>query len=215
VIYNWGSNTIYAGEGGQYNIINNYFKYGPSTNKNVRFRIVNPGKTESIPFGRWYVNGNYVDEANDVSKNNWLGIVMGNGGTEADKKNTVVDKPYPADEIHIQSAEAAFESVLNYAGASFRRDTLDERITNDVRNRTGFIIDVQGRYPHHSPFEITKNAWPALRSLSPPADKDKDGIPDDWEIKNGLNPEDASDASEISSHKFYTNIEVYINSIVK
>ncbi len=58
VIYNWGGNNIYAGEGGYYNITNNYFKYGPSTNKNVRSRIVNPGKTETIGFGKWYVNGN-------------------------------------------------------------------------------------------------------------------------------------------------------------
>jgi pectate lyase len=215
VIYNWGGNSIYAGEGGHYNIINNYFKYGPSTNKNVRFRIVNPGKTESIPFGKWYVDGNYVDEAKDVSKNNWLGIVMGNGGMETDKKDAVIEKRHPAAEINIQTAEAAFESVLNNAGASYKRDTLDARIMNDVRNRTGFIIDVQGRYPHHSPFEITVNAWPALKSLPAPADNDKDGIPDDWERKNGLNPANASDASKVSSHKFYTNIELYINSIVK
>ncbi|MEQ1676480.1 MAG: pectate lyase, partial [Chitinophagaceae bacterium] len=66
VIYNWGSNTIYAGEGGYYNIVNNYFKYGPSTSKSVRYRVANPGKKETppvIPFGKWYVTGNYVDEA--------------------------------------------------------------------------------------------------------------------------------------------------------
>ena len=148
-------------------------------------------------------------------KNNWLGIVMGNGGTEADKKNAVIDKPHPSDQINLQMAEAAFESVLNHAGASYKRDTLDARIMNDVKNRTGFIIDVQGRYPHHSPFELTLNAWPALQSLPAPSDNDKDGIPDDWERKNGLNPNDAADASKISSHKFYTNIELYINSIVK
>ncbi len=215
VIYNWGGNNIYAGEGGFYNIVNNYFKYGPSTNKNVRYRIVNPGKTETIPFGKWYVNGNFVDEAKDVSKNNWLGIIMGNGGTEEDKKNAVIDKPHAADPMNIQTAEAAFESVLDHAGASYKRDTLDERIINDVRNRTGFIIDVQGRYPAHSPFEMTVNAWPNLKSLTGLVDNDKDGIPDEWEKKNGLNTADTSDASKISLHKFYSNIEVYINSIVK
>jgi pectate lyase len=215
VIYNWGGNTVYAGEGGYYNIINNYFKYGPSTNKNVRYRIVNPGKTDVIGFGKWYVNGNYVDEAAEMSKNNWLGIVMGNGGTEDDKRNTVINDPHPADKINIQTAEAAFESVLNHAGASYRRDTLDERVINDVKNRTGFIIDVQGRYPAHSPFEMTLNAWPTLKSLPAPTDTDKDGMPDDWEKKNGLDPSDASDASKISSHKFYSNIEVYINNIMK
>ena len=40
---------------------------------------------------------------------------MGNGGTEEDKKNTVIDKPHPADPMNIQTAEAAFESVLKSA----------------------------------------------------------------------------------------------------
>jgi len=215
VIYNWGGNTIYAGEGGDYNIINNYFKYGPNTNKNVRYRIVNPGKNETIGFGKWYVDGNYVDEANDVSKNNWLGIIMGNGGTEQDKKNTVIDKPHNAWPIPTQTAEEAYEAVLRSVGASYKRDTLDERIINNVKNRTGNFVDVQGSFPHGTAFEITVNAWPALKSLSPLIDSDKDGIPDDWEIKNGLNPADASDAVKVSSQKFYTNIELYINSIVK
>ena len=215
VIYDWGGNTIYAGEGGDYNIIDNYFKYGPNTSKSVKYRIVNPGKNETIGFGKWYVNGNYVDEAADVTKNNWLGVHMGNNGTEDDKKNTVIDKPHDAWPIPTQTAEEAYESVLKFVGASFKRDTLDERIINDVKNRTGKFIDVQGGFPHGTEYEMTVNAWPNLRSLPPSADNDKDGIPDDWENKNGLNPNDASDASKISSHKFYTNIELYINSIIK
>ena len=65
------------------------------------------------------------------------------------------------------------------------------------------------------PFEMTLSAWPALKSLPAPVDNDKDGIPDDWEKNNGLNPDDASDAAKISLQKFYTNIEVYINSLLK
>lgn len=215
VIYNWGGNNIYAGEGGNYNIINNYFKYGPSTNKNVRFRIVNPGKTETIPFGKWYVDGNYVDEANDVSKNNWLGIHMGNGGTEEDKKTAVINKPHATDPMPLQSSTAAFESVMNHAGASFRRDTLDQRIISNVKNRTGTIIDVQGGYPHHSPFELTVNAWPFLKSIVAPVDTDMDGMPDTWETTNGLDPKNPVDASMNKLDKHYSNIEVYINSLVK
>ncbi len=215
VIYDWGSNSIYAGEGGDYNIVNNYFKYGPSTHKNARYRIVNPGKNATIPFGKWYVSGNYVDEAKDVSKNNWLGVLMGNGGTEEDKKNTVIDNPHIAEPMKTQSAEEAFQSVLKYAGASFHRDTLDERIMNDVKNRTGGLIDVQGGFPHGTEYELTINAWPYLRSLPVPADTDKDGMPDEWEKKNGLKPNDATDASAYTLDKNYTNIEVYLNSLVK
>ncbi len=215
VIYNWGGNNVYGGEAGYYNIVNNYYKYGPSTNKNVRYRIVNPSKTEQLPFGKWYVDGNFVDEAKDISKNNWLGIDMGNGGTEADKKEAVMGKQFPAELIPVKSAKEAYEDVLKYGGASFRRDTLDGRIINDVRNRTGRLVDVQGGYPHGTAYELTVNAWPALRSLPAQADVDNDGMPDVWEQKNGLNPSSPADAPLNSLHRYYTNIEVYINSITR
>lgn len=217
VIYNWGSNSIYAGEGGHYNLVNNYFKYGPSTNKNVRFRIVNPGKRESpyIPFGKFYVTGNYVDGANDVSNNNWLGIEMGNNGTLDDKKEAVTDQPIPALDIPVQTAAAAYEAVLSFGGASFRRDTMDSRIISNVKNRTGGFIDVQGGFAHGTAYELTVNAWPALQSVPAPADTDKDGMPDEWEKKKGLNATDASDAAQYKLSKTYTNIEVYLNDLLK
>ena len=47
----------------------------------------------------------------------------------------------------------------------------------------------------------------------PYVDTDKDGMPDDWERKNGLNPNDASDANGDLTGDGYTNIEKYINGI--
>lgn len=215
VIYNWGSNNIYAGEGGTYNIVNNYFKYGPNTNKNVRYRICNPGKNETIGFGKWFANGNYVDESNAVTKDNYLGVDMGNGGTEDDKKICVQSQPFPALELPAETAADAYSAVLKNAGASYKRDTLDERIVRDVTGRTGSFIDVQGNYPHGTEYEKTVNAWPALKSLPAQKDSDKDGIPDEWETKQGLNPNDAADAPGYNLDKYYTNIEVYINSLLR
>lgn len=215
VLYNWGGNNIYAGEGGTYNIVNNYYKYGPNTSKNVRFRICNPGRNETLPFGKWFVGGNYVDGAKDVTNNNWLGVQMGNNGTEEDKRNTVADKAFDAVAINMETAEDAFRSVLKYAGASYRRDTLDARIINDVRNRTGGFIDVQGGYPHGTAYDQTLNAWPVLNGGVVPADTDKDGMPDEWEKKNGLDSNNATDAAQNKLHSVYTNIEVYINGLVK
>ena len=149
-----------------------------------------------------------------MTRNNYLGVDLGNSGTEAEKKTLVQDKEFEAIKIPAQSALQSFEVVLKTAGASVKRDTLDERIINDVRNRTGRFIDVQGGYPHGSPFEITVNAWPALKSGTLPVDTDKDGMPDDWEKKNGLNPLDPSDATGHKLHKQYTNIEVYLNSLL-
>lgn len=215
VIYDWGGNDIYAGEGGDYNIVNNYFKYGPNTHKNVRFRIANPWKRDpDIGFGKWYVDGNFVDGAEDVTKNNWLGVDIGNNGNEQDKKNTVITKQHDALLMPTQTAPGAFKSVLKSVGASFKRDTLDERIINDVKNRTGRFIDVQGGYPHGTEYELTINAWPTLKSLPAPKDTDADGMPDDWEKKNGLNANDATDASTYKLDNNYSNIEVYINGII-
>jgi pectate lyase len=217
VIYDWGSNNIYAGEGGNYNLVNNYFKWGPSTNKNTMYRIVSPGKWEKpvIPFGKFYVAGNYVDGAEDVTLNNSLGVHMGNDGTEDDKKNAIVNKAFPGGEFSEQTAKEAYESVLKFVGASYKRDTLDERVLNDVRNRTGRLIDVQGGYPHGTPYEQTITAWPVLKSIPAPKDSDNDGMPDEWERKNGLNPGDASDAAGYKLDKNYTNLEWYVNGLVR
>jgi hypothetical protein len=214
VIYNWGINNIYAGEGGNYNLVNNYFKYGPSTKQNVRASIVNPyNALPSIPFGKYYVGGNYVDGAVDVTKNNYLGINM-NKGTEEDKKNAVVDKPFSSIAINTQAAEAAYTAVLATSGASHQRDTMDQRLINDVKNRTGGFIDVQGGYPHGTAYELTVNAWPALKTLPAPKDSDNDGMPDEWEKKNKLDPANPADAAGYALDKQYTNIEVYVNGLV-
>ena len=126
-----------------------------------------------------------------------------------------MDKAFPTEALYTQDAEVAYTAVLEKAGASYKRDTLDLRIINDVKNRTGRLIDVQGGLPHGTAFEQTLQAWPTLVALPPAADRDQDGMPDEWETKNGLNPADPADASQVKLAKIYTNIEVYINSLIK
>lgn len=216
VIYNWGNNNVYAGEGGTYNIVNNYYKWGPSTNPRVKNRVVNPFKKDpDIPFGKFYADGNYVDGDDAVSRDNWKGVTM-NDGTDSDARAAKLPAPFAAAPVTTQSATDAYALVLSHAGASLpARDTLDQRIIKDVMNRTGRLIDVQGGYPHGTPYELTTSAWPTLKSWPAPTDTDNDGMPDEWERKHKLNPADASDASANTLHKHYTNIEVYINSLVK
>ncbi|MGJ7031286.1 pectate lyase family protein [Niabella hirudinis] len=216
VIYNWGGNNIYGGEGGHYNIVNNYFKYGPSTKETVRYRIVNPYKEEkkNIPFGRYYVNGNYVDGAPGITRDNYKGIQM-NNGTETDKKNASATEPFSVEPLPEQEATAAYQAVLEKAGALLpKRDTLDQRIVNDVKNRKGAFIDVQGHYPHGTLYEKTVDAWPFLEQAPAPADTDSDGIPDAWEKAHRLNPRDPGDAAIFTLNSSYSNIEVYINGLV-
>ncbi len=209
VIYNWGINTVYGGDGGNYNVMNNYYKYGPNTSSGVKYRICNPGNT---PYGKWHVSGNYVDGSSTNTADNWLGVAPAGGSADQPlvKAISPLELGYP---LSPQSAIDAYEAVLQGAGCSLpNRDTLDQRIVNNVRNRTGQIIDVQGGFPHGTAYELTVNAWPALNSTVAPADTDHDGMPDTWEAANGLNPNNASDRNGIASNG-YTHLENYLNSL--
>jgi len=201
VIYNWEINSSYGGEEGNQNIVNNYYKSGPVTKDKIRNRIVKPDP----PYGRFYVEGNYVDGFPNVSyNNNWKGGVQGDGAAAV-----YTEKPFPAVAITEQSAEKAYDLVLKQAGASYKRDIVDERVVMEVK---------KGRYKYGNygliDSQTQVGGWPELKSLPALADADKDGIPDEWETAHHLNPNDASDANAVSLDTNYTNIEVYLNSIV-
>lgn len=218
VIYNWSDYSTNGGEGGEYNLVNNYYKYGPDTRSGSTSgipkngMIMNPSKSSSLPYPKVYLSGNYVDSHPEITASNWRGIAPA-GGSSADTATIKVATPFPVDELTIQSAEEAYLQVLADAGASLPlRDTLDQRLVNDVANRTGRIIDVQGGYPHGTPFAETIDAWPTLETGEAPVDTDGDGMSDDWELAEGLNPELASDRSGIATNG-YTNLENYLNNI--
>lgn len=216
IIYNWGSNSVYGGEGGNYNIVNNYYKYGPSTNPNVKFRIVNPSKNSEMGFGKFYVNGNYVDGSDEVTRNNDKGVDMGGDAGKSVKKESLVSTPFSVVNLPDITAKAAFYAFIKEGGCSLPiRDTLDQRILRNLFERNGRIVDVQGGYPHGSPYESTMVAWPTLRTKPANTDSDADGMPDAWEVSKGLNPHNADDATRTTIHSFYTNLEMYLNSLVK
>ncbi|SEN81805.1 hypothetical protein SAMN05660816_01579 [Niastella yeongjuensis] len=214
VIYDWGINSAYAGEGGTYNMVNNYYRYGPNTNKNVMYRIVNPWRNTKLPYGKYFLEGNFMDGSTEVTNNNWQGVFLGEKEGD-DPALAKAEAPFVAMPVTTQKAKEAYELVLKQVGCSLKRDTLDARIVNEVKKRGGSFVDVQGHYAHGTAFESTVNAWPALKSLPAVPDKDQDGMPDAWETKHALNPADAGDASAYKLDKNYTNIEVYLNGLVK
>ena len=217
VIYDWGENNVYAGEGGNYNIVNNYYKPGPSTNPKARAQVLNPYKIDKeqgrLPYGKFYLTGNYVDGAPGVTARNWRGVVM-NGGTAADTAQAKATKPFALGPVVLQPVQAAYEAVLAGVGATRpRRDTLDQRIVREVRAGTGTIIDVQGHYPHGTSYSVSQRAWPVLKSAPAPADTDHDGMPDAWETAHGLNPNNPADRA-LKAATGYTHLERYLNSLV-
>lgn len=202
VIYNWGSNSVYGGEKGRYNMVNNYYKPGPATAKSKTNILVNPW----APFGKFFITGNFLENNAKISKNNWL------GGVQCEGCDSIkMDAAFPVQTINLQSAEDAYAAVLKYTGASHKRDQVDSRIINEVRsgrssngkNNNG-LIDSQADV----------GSWPELKTYAGVRDTDQDGIPDNWESKHGLNPTDPKDTSGFSLDKNYTNIEMYLNSLV-
>ncbi|MBK7098348.1 MAG: pectate lyase [Sphingobacteriales bacterium] len=214
VIYNWGINNVYGGEGGYYNMVNNYFKSGPSTTSR-KYQVVAIDSSAQYPYAQYFLSGNYVAGSPANTANNWLSVFM-KSGKLADTVKSKVATPFSVENITLHSAEQAYTLVLQKAGCVRpNRDTLDERILNDAKNSTGRIIDVQGGFSHGTAFEKTLNAWPALKSGTTLVDTDHDGMPDDWEKANGLNPNDAGDAEKNTLSTGYTNVEIYINSLAK
>ena len=238
VVYNWVHRSIDGGDyRASYNIVNNYFKPGPATPKdnNVGHRILKPesgrSKLKYLVFGRAYVAGNIMEGYPDITKDNWAGGVQVEELPNTDKYTPYikVSKPVPMPALTILPATEAFEYVLTNAGATLpKRDAVDQRIAEQVR--TGKVQPLVGvqlpetQFKHRRlPIDSYKQGiitdisqvggYPVYKG-TPYKDSDSDGMPDDWEVKNGLNPKDASDASKIKGKNSYTNIEEYLNSLV-
>ncbi|MGB8226782.1 MAG: hypothetical protein WCE45_07990 [Sedimentisphaerales bacterium] len=224
VIYNWGYNSCYGGDDANVNIVKCYYKYGPATGSGVKDRIVNPSLTKDangnpiIPhrYGWWYVTGNYVDGYPAVTSNNWLGVDPEGGDIEKNLCYSATQFPvattYPVTE---QTAEEAYNYVLNNAGCCLVRDSIDTRIINEVATGTATYGGAYGAHTGIIDSQTTVGGWPTLNSLPAPTDTDHDGMPDAWETANGLSPTDAADRNYYTLSTDYTNLEVYLNSLCR
>lgn len=277
VMYN-AQGTCYGGPGGgQINIVNNYYKAGPSqslkeTTQNGIKVDVSTGKErgnqERITLitvstssnsdkdhpefyemtSRYFINGNTTETTKEsVTKNkDWKGVSYDKGTYtyngeiySADKKNLYgdavehktingvscvkikMDAPAPTGEVTTHSAAESFSKVLSYSGASLYRDEIDARYMEEAKTGTakykGSITQSPGIIDKVSDVNGYTEANFGTATRPADFDTDKDGIPDAWEIANGLDPNDVADALTYSldSKEYYTNLEVYANSLVE
>lgn len=277
VMYN-AQGTCYGGPGGgQINIVNNYYKAGPSHNlkgttlnglkvdvstgkergSQDRITLVtlstqsNSDKNHPELYdmtSRYYINGNTTEttKGSKTANKDWKGVSYDNGvpslngeyyspdaknfysdavaHTTISGKSCVkikMDEPAPTGQVTTHSAAEAYEKVLAYVGASLYRDEIDARYMEEAKTGTatykGSITNSPGIIDKVS--DVKGYTETNFGTGSRPAgfDTDKDGIPDEWEKANGLNPNDASDALTYSldAKDYYTNIEVYANSLVE
>ena len=182
------------------NYIGNIYKPGPNTEVKYGIRAINGGAAGAGIF----VQGNIGPQRENDSLPE-VNII------DPDSRQFVVTKPFPAETITTTTALLAYEQVLADAGSNAglncngtffpRRDFIDTRIANDVRNGTGRIID--------DPSEV--GGWLVIPSADPCADSDRDGMPNTWEQKFGFDSADPLDGSRDANGNGYTNIEEFLN----
>jgi hypothetical protein len=199
VIYQWGFNSTYGGENSFINIVNNYYKPGPGTREDVINRIVQPGAAGKP--SQWYIAGNFMFGSKEVTKDNIKGVA-----DYVEKDAALLDAPNDipgAKYVTTENAEKAYKEVLEKAGAVLpRRDAVDSRIVQDVKDGTGRFINRE--------YEV--GGYPELKSAEAPLDTDHDGMPDAWEVEKGLDPNNKEDGKAITDSG-YSNLEIYLNSI--
>ena len=133
----------------------------------------------------------------------------------------VLTEPAPIGEITTHTAAMAYDKVLQYAGASLYPDDVDTRYFDEAKNGIatykGSVTGKAGRIDLVSDVNGYTEETCGTGSRPDGFDTDNDGMPDAWETANGLNPNDASDAKTytLDSKGWYTNIEVYANSLVE
>jgi hypothetical protein len=199
VIYNWSGG--YAGYNSdtksitKMNYTGNFLIPGPdSENTGIAYRT-------GSPYDKAWFDDNYYDYKKPGSR--WDVVRFNEDWSEKVIESFKQDQPFFVANVETDESREAFEKVLVSGGAVLpKRDPVDSRIVNDVLNRGGFIIDSQNEV----------GGWPELRSIPAPADTDRDGIPDDWERQNKLDPNNADDRNKVAGDG-YTMLEKYMNSI--
>ena len=224
VIYNWGHNSIYGGEGMNVNIISNYYKPGPATIS--RQRIVAIDKNEKPEaevyniWGKYYISRNVIEGNPEVSKDNWTQGVFAQMKpsydlTDQDKNKIKINQPHDIQNtIKTHSAKEAYEKIVQIAGAALIRDAVDLHILKDVKNGSFTYEGSKGSTNGIIDSQKDVGGFPDLKPGTALPDSDHDGMPDDWEIKNKLNPE-VPNANGKDLDKNYDNIEVYFDDLVK
>lgn len=232
VIYNYGSDGAYAGEGGSYNFLNNYYKPGPYTATKVSYNrlftaYADNGKNNNKAgvHGVFYFKGNFMDATcpklkdkqkeaiYKVNMDNAFGLIIKNDF--APETELLSKKAFEiAEHTSLQPAKKAYKDVLQLAGASYRRDIIDQRIVEETRKGNYTYEGSHGSTNGMIDQPVDVGGWPEYKSEPAPLDTDGDGIPDEWEKKNHLNPNDSSDGAQYSLNKEYTNLEIYMNELV-
>ncbi|MGN1046912.1 MAG: fibronectin type III domain-containing protein [Candidatus Cryptobacteroides sp.] len=243
VVYNWGSNSSYGGEGygsgkGEgINMVGNLYKPGKNSTDRKYFidsyavyaKCDNCGTNIDEGYPLVYMDGNVHTKYSDITSDNPSGIYWhnkdghANYGVTSPKAFAVKGPDGQVCKVTTHGAREAFDAVCGFGGASLSRDRVDQRTADDAKNGTGEIIDcvttTDGKVSVNSKYGYT---WPLLSATDrqkkiASTDSDGDGIPDYYEALFGLDPKNPDDAKAktLDTKGRYTNLEMYLHYLVR
>lgn len=241
VVYNWGNtNAAYGGDIAARgirthycNFVNNYYKPGPSTPAGPRYFFTNyiVDGASSIP--RWHLAGNVMEGNSSATKNNWSAFTWKWSSTPGKALPTQltassdtmlkpasamlydnVPVPYSTCKLtKIQSAIAARNAIIARAG-TINRDSVERRVISDLKKGTAsFTGSLGAAFPGMIDKSFNAEGYLPYKAATPPIDSDNDGMPDNWEKANGLDPNNPDDRNRTNSDG-YTALEIYLADLM-
>lgn len=222
VIYNFRSFGMRALLGAMINLRGNWIEAGPDTATGsyyVRNDLDVPDPDSSVPLPNptsrgFYLGGNILQaEYNGAAR---IRGILPPSTKAADIKSA----PYPAAPVSYTSAAAAYDQVLDNAGAVqaltcdgtwvARSDAVDARIVEAVRlKRSSHNLPTPKLGYIASPDDV--GGWPPLGTGEPCADSDGDGMFDAFEarMKYGVNVPDGVVVEESG----YTRMDIFLAGV--
>jgi hypothetical protein len=203
VVYNWGGSGFDGGHSGavwNQDLVNNYFIKGPSSNESFLAQFT---KNDHV-----YQTGNMVnlDRSGELD-GRAVTIADFRANSRDAESATIMPAPFnmPSVPVKVLPAADAYARVAEDAGASIKRDPTDVRLIAELRSlgKKGAVINE----------ETQVGGVGELPNATAAPDKDRDGIPDEWEASHGLSSADAADAGKVSEESGYTRLEEYLNSL--
>lgn len=215
-----GSDETAEGYPTYWGMASRYYVEGNVVEGNANISNDNFGKGFKYDSGIYTINGSKYS----LDENNYYGDSVEHVNNASGKSCVKIQMSEPTSFgiVTTHKAEKAYEKVLAYGGASLYRDTVDSRYMKEVRTCTatykGSVTKKAGRIDKVSDVNGYTEADFPTGSRPEGFDTDGDGMPDEWETANGLNPNDGSDGKTYTldtEKKWYTNLEVYLNSLVE
>ena len=230
-IYNWGDNVTYGGEDGWFNLINNYYKPGPASADRKYFveaygKYDKNGVRYADKYPELYLSGN-VNTSRSI-ENGVGGILWKDGSSWANYQSVSTSAHRisgPSSEnvyTTTHTASDAFARICASAGASLKRDAVDQRACGDAQSgKATYTNGGNGSMNGIIDTQSAVGGWPSYaadaQAMAKIADTDKDGMPDWFEEQFGLDKSDASDGNlkTLDHLGRYTNLEMYLHYLVK